>query len=69
MQLQQALAEGKIQMKDLEQEEGDGENTDGESPDKQIGLRDRRAAYAQAQQSSDRYYNEDSNEFRERFGN
>lgn len=57
MLLQQALAEGKIQMKDLE-EEAEEDNTDGDSPDKQFGKRDRRAVvlgefrstYAQAQQ-------------------
>ena len=34
-------------MKDLE-EEADGDNTDENSPDKQMDGRDRRAAYAQA---------------------
>ena len=55
-------------MKDLE-EEADEDNTDGDSPDKQFGTRDRRAAYAQAQQSSDRDYGSNSSNFNERFGN
>ena len=55
-------------MKDLE-EDADGDNTDGESPDKQLDSRDRREAYAQAQQSSDAYNSSNSNEFSQRFGN
>ena len=57
-------------MKDLE-EEAEEDNTDGESPDKLHAMRDRRAAYAQANQESYRSdnYGSSSSDFNQRFGN